>query len=73
VLIEAGGFYSRKYGTGTLTYTVLVDVEDILAQAKRLFASLANYTRNNTTKYTIILIKLYYDFQFLEFASGSHK
>jgi len=49
-----------------------VDVEDILAQAKRLFVSLTIYS-DNAIKYTIILIKLYHDFQFLEFALGNHK
>jgi len=32
-----------------------------------------NLCSDNTTKYTIILIKLYYDFQFLEFVLGNHK
>ena len=49
-----------------------VDVEDVLSQAKRRCQPLNLYS-DNTIKYTIILVQLYYDFQLLEFALGNHK
>jgi len=45
------------YNFGYMTASDTQFVEDILAQAKRLFASLTIYTL------IIILMKLYYDFQ----------
>jgi len=67
------GLFSRTTWVSRHQNGKAVDVEDILAQAQHLFASLSIIYWRNTIKYTIILIQLYYDFQFLEFTLRNHK